>query len=233
MTSEDTWDSINKYDQGIFPVHYVISLVAAVIVFIIAKKPGKKTDFVVNLFLMLCYFWIGLGFFLIYKNELTMKIQYFQPVLMFAISFLFGIDLFKKKNHYQIPEPGIFKNITYFLIIYSIIGYPLIGWLLKHPYAVAVSGDIHLWVPILGAYPCPTTVFAIALFTASLPKVDITLMILLISWAVLSIVGKPIIEYRAYEDLVLFLAGVYGIWRLIDLRFWKLTGEKFTKTDAD
>ena len=215
MSTEDEWDLFNKYDQAFFPFHYIISAIALTLVFFIVVKPGKKTGVFANLFFMLCYLWIGTGFYLIYRNELTMRIQYFQPVLMFLIALCFGIDLVKGRNDYKIPENGINRIITIFLITYSIVGYPLMGWLLKHPYAVQISGSMFLWVPILGAYPCPTTIFAIALLTGSLPDVDWKVLSLLILWAILSVVGKPVLEYHAYEDIVLFIAGLYGVYMLI------------------
>lgn len=213
MPAEDEWDLFNRYDQAFFPFHYIISAVALILVYYVWAKPGKKTDFFANLFFLLCYLWIGAGFYLIYRNELTTKIQYFQPVLMFLIAFCFGMDLLKKRNEYRIPANGVFRGITIFLIIYSIAGYPLIGQLLNHPYSVRITENLILWVPILGAYPCPTTIFAIALLAGSFPKADGKVLILLILWAVLSIVGKPMAEYHAYEDIVLFLAGIYGACR--------------------
>ncbi len=215
MLTEDEWDLFNRYDQAFFPFHYIISAIAVILVFLVIKKPGKRTGMFANLFLMLCYLWIGAGFYLIYKNELTMRIQYFQPVLMFLIALCFGIDLFRGRNGFRMPGNRLQKILTISLIAYSIIGYPLMGYLLKHPYAVKTANDTLLWVPILGAYPCPTTIFAIALLSGSLPETDRSALILLIIWAIFSIIGKPIVEYHAYEDIVLFLAGLYGGYALI------------------
>lgn len=133
------------------------------------------------------------------------------PNNIFVIALFFFLDLKYKKNDYRIPQNPLLRIIILFLLAYSILGYPLVGWILKHPYMVELQGGFSLWVPILGLYPCPTTIFAIALLAGSLPRADIKTILAAVSWALPSIAGKPIVEYKAYEDLILFLAGIYGL----------------------
>ena len=90
-------------------------------------------------------------------------------------------------------------------------GYSLIGWLLGHPYSVKISRDFSICVPILGLYPCPTTIFSLSLLSLALPQGDKKVMIPLLFWGLFSIMKPPLRIYRVYEDLGLFFGGFYGL----------------------
>ena len=70
--------------------------------------------------------------------------------------------------------------------------------------------------------PCPTTVFALALLAAAIPKVDKKVYILLLVWA-LPAFGKCLGGFDLYEDCVLFWTGVYALIMLI--KNWKVIGK--------
>jgi len=215
MTSEKFWDLIHHYDTAIFPVQFVFSIVAIVLAVLIVRKPSPKLNRWVNLFLMICYLWIGVVFFLGFNKELSAQMRYFQPIVMFIIALLFGLDIITKKSNFEFPTARWHRGIVGFFLAYSIVGYPLIGWILGHPYSAEVSGNVSIWLPIFGVYPCPTTIFSLALLGSAFPRGDKKVMIPLLFWALFSIMGPPVRNYGVYEDIGLFLAGIYGLVILI------------------
>jgi hypothetical protein len=70
-------------------------------------------------------------------------------------------------------------------------------------------------------FPCPLTVFAIALVTAAAPNVDKKVFILLLPWALMGL-PKCFGALDCYEDCMLFASGIYGLVELI--RNWKSQG---------
>ena len=202
---------IHSYDALIFPAQFVFSIIAIVLLVFLARGPSKKLNMFINLFLMFCYLWIGIVFFLIFNRGLSIQMHYFQPILMFIIAFLFGLDVFMKKTNFEFPKSHLHRAFMLFFGAYGIIGYPLVGWILGHPYSVEIFGTFSIWVPILGVFPCPTTIFSLALLGAALPKADKKVMIPLLFWALCSITGPPILMYGVYEDFGLFLAGIYSL----------------------
>jgi hypothetical protein len=71
--------------------------------------------------------------------------------------------------------------------------------------------------------PCPSTVLAIALAVAAIPKVDKKAYIMLLPWALMGL-PKCLGAYQCYEDCILFAAGVYGLVMLI--ANWRAIGQK-------
>jgi len=169
---KEFWNLIHKYDVAIFPMQYIFSLIAIVLLMLMAKKPGDKLTKWFNLFLASCYLWIGIVFYLIYNSELSAKMHYFQPGLMFLIAFFFLLDIFLKRSEFKFSQNSWHNGFALFFMTYSIIGYPIVGWLLGHPYSAPISGTFSVWIPILGVYPCPTTIFSLSLLSLALPKGD-------------------------------------------------------------
>lgn len=212
---EEFWRLIDQYDGAVFPLQLVFAAVAVTLVVLVARRPGPGTTMLVKLFLAACYTWIGIVFFLIFNRRLCAQVGYFQPIVMFAITGLMCLDAWTGKTQFRWPRGIAHRLVMLALIAYSIVGYPVAGWLLGHAYEVEVTRGTFIWVPIVGVFPCPTTVFALALFVPALPRADKKVLIALLVWAVPSVLGPPMRHYGVYEDLGLFVAGVYGLLLLI------------------
>jgi len=135
--------------------------------------------------------------------------MWFGAPLFIIIAILFAVDVFAKKTEFRLPNARWQKYLTIFLILCTFL-YPLFEWFLGHCYPE---------ICMIGVFPCPTTAFALALLTAAIPKVDKKVYILLLFWALPS-VSKCFGMWGAYEDCVLFGAGVYGLIMLI--KNWKV-----------
>jgi hypothetical protein len=112
-----------------------------------------------------------------------------------------------KKTQFRPPEAAWKKGLT-LLWMALVFLYPAIGWPLGHLYPRM----------LLAMFPCPLTVFAIALVAAAAPKVDKKVFVLLLPWAWLAL-PKCFGALDCYEDCILFASGVYGLVELI--RNWK------------
>jgi hypothetical protein len=92
-----------------------------------------------------------------------------------------------------------------FVMAWGIILYPLTGYLLGHRYPR---------IPLFGAMPCPTNIFALGLLTAfASSRLEMIALYILSSMAVIGGVKAAFIGYggeRIYEDLALLLSGIFG-----------------------
>ncbi len=71
--------------------------------------------------------------------------------------------------------------------------------------------------------PCPSTVLAIILVTAAIPRTSRVTLALLLPWGLLSL-PKALGMFDCCEDAILFLAGVYGL--VILIIYWKKIGKE-------
>jgi hypothetical protein len=161
--------------------------------------------------LSFAFAWNGVVFFLVYADGPVY--DFFFAPLFIIISILFAVDIFAKQIEFRLPEGWWRRYATLFWILLWLF-YPLVGMALGR-------GFPRVCTPMNS---CPSTVFAISLVVAAIPKVDKKVYIMLLPWALMGL-PKCLGMYQCYEDCILFIAGVYGLAMLI--ANWRAIGQKF------
>jgi hypothetical protein len=208
------WSQVAAYNQALWPVIAIMVAAAAVLTYRVFFRPGAGTDLWMKLFLSVAFAWNGIVFFLVYvKNPIS---TFTGAPLFIIVSLLFAIDIRTQKTRFRAPE-ATWKRAVTVLWLLLVFLYPVIGWPLGHVYPSV----------LLPVFPCPLTVFAIALVSAAAPDVDRKVFVLLLPWALMGL-PKCFGALDCYEDCILFASGVYGLVELI--RNWNVrqikTGDK-------
>jgi hypothetical protein len=205
MSTEAFWTQVGAYNEAMWPIVMVMIAAAAFLTYRVFLRPGARTDLWTKAFLSFAFAWNGVVFFLIFqKNPISM---FAGAPLFIMVSLLFAIDIWTKKTRFRPPEATWKKGLTLFWIALVFL-YPVIGLPLGHAYPEM----------LLPLFPCPLTVFAIALVAAAAPNVDKKVFILLLPWALMAL-PKCFGSLDCYEDCILFASGVYGLVELS--RNWK------------
>jgi hypothetical protein len=207
MDTVTFWNQVITYNEATWPVQVLTILAAMYLTYSVFARPGDKTDVWMKTFLAFAFAWNGLVFFLVFlRNPVSM---FTGAPLFIIVSVLFAVDVFAKKTHFRLPEGGWMRGLTIAWVLLALL-YPLMGWPLGHVYPKV----------LLPLFPCPLTVFAIALVAAAVPYSDKKVFIALLPWALMGL-PKCFGVLDCYEDCVLFASGVYGLivlvknWRLI------------------
>ena len=205
IDKEMWWGIIGTYGKNIFPLQIITVIAAAVIVWLIIKKPGERTNIITRIYFLLCFASIGIVFFLIHGGLFPGIQEYVQAGLFITIAALFGADIFSKKIDFKLPEHRSHKIIT-LLLLFAVFVYPLIGMLAGHYFPGMI---------IVGTHPCPTAAFALVLLAAALPRTNKLLFVLLLIWAIPFPIFIQIPKFGVYEDSIMFLCGIYALVMLI------------------
>ncbi len=200
--AEKWWNQIGTYNEAIFPMQIVMLAVAFVLTCFLFAKPGPRINKFMKVYLSFVFAWNGIVFFLIFGEELPGK--YLGIPLFVLLGILMAWDIHTNRIQLKLPDTSWQRYLTFFLIICSFL-YPLIGYIFGHYYPRSCT---------FGVTPCPMTVFALALLTAAIPKVNKTIYVLLLLWA-LPAFGKCFGAMDLYEDCLLFWTGVYALILLI------------------
>jgi len=205
VSTEAFWTQVGAYNETMWPVATAMIVAAAFLTYRVFLRPGAKTDAWMKAFLGFAFAWNGIVFFLIFmKNPISM---FTGAPLFIIVSLLFAVDILTKKTQFQPPEATWKKGLTVLWIVLVFL-YPVIGWPLGHVYPKT----------LLPVFPCPLTVFAIALVAVAAPNVDKKVFILLLPWALMGL-PKCFGALDCYEDCILFASGIYGLVELI--RNWR------------
>jgi hypothetical protein len=206
MDTATFWTQVATYNETTWPVQALTIIAAAYLTYRVFAKPGPRTDVWMKAFLAFAFAWNGIVFFLVFlRNPISM----FTGVPLFMIvSVLFVVDIFAKKTHFKLPEGRWMRGLTIVWVLLAAL-YPLLGWPLGHTWPKV----------LLPLFPCPLTVFAIALVAAAVPDTDKKVFIALLPWALMGL-PKCFGALDCYEDCVLFAGGVYGL--IVLIRNWRL-----------
>jgi hypothetical protein len=188
----------------------VMIVVAAYLTYRVIAQPGPRTDVWMKLFLAIAFAWNGIIVFLFFlRNPVSM---YTGTPLFVIVAALFVVDVFTGRTQFRLPDGRWRRGLTIGWIL-LVAACPLLGMPLGHVYP-------RMLLPL---FPCPLTVFSIALVAAAAPRADKKLFVALLPWALMGL-PKCFGALDCYEDCVLFAGGVYGL--IVLIREWRAMGKR-------
>lgn len=191
-TAEQFWIVISNYNQATWHIQicFIVFIILAVI---LAMR--TRLVFLPKVILSLSCLYTGVIFFFIFDQSVTAFL--FAGPLFIATGFLFSYDALRHKEiEFKKFTPG---SIT--MLVMCIL-YPAVSFLLGHRYPAQV----------LYILPCPLISIGIVIYSRYKTRLFF-LQILMIIWAVTGLPKAFIFDVM--EDLILFMAGMYGICVMI------------------
>jgi hypothetical protein len=191
MDAAAFWKVIGEYNLN--TEVYQIALLALLVIGVLAsyftrfKWIAKVVLGVLNLF-------IAVFFFFRYGTEPIQR--YFALPLFAATAVLFFYDAIRNSQE-TISHPKPISIVL--MVLYA--AYPVVSVLFGGVFPQMVT---HIM-------PCPVATISIAVYSCY-KKRNLLLLILLSLWG---LTGVKAIIFSAYEDVILLLAGIYGVWLII------------------
>ncbi|PSB50493.1 hypothetical protein C7B67_14290 [filamentous cyanobacterium Phorm 6] len=201
FTTEEFLRVFEKYNQTIFPMQFVLTLVGIVAVGLaVSRKPFRNKT--ISGLLVFLWLWTGIIYHLIFFTKIS------PPAYVFGALFVFQGWLFlyegvvKNSLSFRASQKfyGIFGAM---FIAYALVIYPLIGYALGRTFPAS---------PTFGT-PCQTTIFTFGFLLWTDKKIPSSLLIVPILW---SIVGtSAALSFGIKEDFGLLIAGTIGTASII------------------
>jgi hypothetical protein len=201
MDASAFWEIIGRYNlnTGVYQIVLLSLLVAGILASYLSNNKwiAKAVLGVLNLF-------IALFFFLQFGTEPIQK--YFALPLFSACAILFFYEAVRHSEDI-ISRPSVAAIIL--MVLYA--AYPLMSTLLGGRFPQLVT---HIM-------PCPVVTISIAVYSCYKRK-NLVLLLLLTIWG---LTGVKALIFSAYEDIILLLAGLFGVWLIIQY-FYGLQSRK-------
>ena len=190
-----------QYNRAVWPgqiVLYLLALWVIVSVLIGMKNPGK----LIGAILGALWCWMGAvyhwGFFAAINKA----------AILFGLLFLLQGVLFIIAGPLQNRlsfRPGLDSSgvAGAFLLLYSLLLYPLLGAWLGHAYPQG---------PIFGV-PCPTTIFTFGILLWTSGRIPVFILVIPAVWSLIG--SAAVLQLGIYEDAGLLLSGIIGIFLIL------------------
>ena len=196
FTIQQFFQVFEKYNQAIYPIQFVLLLVAAVGIFLATSRKPSRNKIISGL-LGFLWLWTGIVYHLIFFTTIS------PPAYLFGTLFILQGLLFLyegvARNRLSFRASRRFDGILGAVFIaYALVIYPLIGYGL---------GRFFPSSPTFGV-PCPTTIFTFGLLLWADRKISLSVLIIPVLW---SLVGtSAAITFGVTEDFGLTVAATIG-----------------------
>lgn len=190
MDAQSFWKVIGHYNQDTVIIQIILLVFLAFA--IILERTSIKIS-LVKIVLGIANLFIGVVFFGIYGTE---PIQNFFALPLYIIcGILFLYEAWRNKTD-RLNKFHFFQIIL--LVLYVL--YPIISYIFGNRFPQMVT---HIM-------PCPIVSLSIAIY-ASYSRKNRLLLLLLTIWG---LTGIKSVVFSAYEDIILFICGIYGVYLL-------------------
>jgi hypothetical protein len=197
FTTEQLLNVFEQYNVTVWPGQLAI-LLLGLLAILLAWPGNDRFSRISSLILSLLWLWMGLIFHLIYFRRINQA-----GSLLFGTFFILQAAIFicegvlnsRLRFHFQADIYGLL-GVLFF--IYTLIIYPLLGYLLGHQYPA---------MPTFGL-PCPTTIFTFGLLLWATREVPLYILAIPFGWAVVGFNAAT--SLKIMEDFGLLMAALPG-----------------------
>ena len=215
FTFDEFLEMLERFNTGWWPLHLIMyALAVAAIYFAIRKTPfsGK----IVTGILVFFWIWVGTVFNLLYFSKLYPMAYLFVVLYILEGIILAWVGIFRKNLSFSV-RADLFGLVGAILIVYALIGYPLIA---------NFTGRSYPYLLLTGMMPCPTAIFTLGLLLWTEKPIPKTVPVIPVVYA---LTGFVPVKLGVVEDIGLIVAGVVtGILLMYRERFFNKHNGKTT-----
>lgn len=199
-------DLFASYNPAVWPAQVVAYALGLLALWLVARRPGRRTDQLTAGLLAAAWAWLGLVFLGRHAAQTdTLLAAAYGAMFLWQGWLLLRAGVVGDRLRFT-AGGGLSGRIGWALIGYAVVVYPLIGIALGHGYPES---------PLFGSAPCPTTIATFGLLLLARPPLARHLLAIPLVWAVLAPVAAV---GRGYvEDLGLVVAAISAV-ALVGLR---------------
>jgi hypothetical protein len=194
-----------NYNNALWPLQifaYLIGIVMVVALVRASLGADNKTHYFIGFGLVLLWVWAGIGYHGLYFS--TINTAAFLFAALFVLQALLLMYFTIRGRLKFAAASGISQWISWALIVYALLIYPLAGML---------SGHIYPEMPMFGTTPCPVTIFTVGVFVLAQPRVPRGLLVIPFLWSMLG--GSAVFVLGVKQDWPLLFCVLAIVFILI------------------
>jgi hypothetical protein len=201
FTIEQFFAVFKAYNLAVFPLQIIFYLGSLIAIYLTIKSYPLSGKIISGL-LSLLWLWMGIVYHIIFFATIN-KVAYLFGGLFITQGILFFVfSLFQDKFsfHFKKDTNGVTGML---LILFSLIIYPITGYLFGHIYPFS---------PTFGL-PCPTTIFTFGLLLLNVKRTPIIILVIPFVWSIIGFMAA--FQLGIVEDASLLIAGLFTAFLLI------------------
>ncbi len=194
FTFDEFLEMLERFNTDWWPAHVIMYALAAVAIYFAVRKT-RYSGKVVTVVLVFFWIWVGTVFNLLYFSKLYPMAYLFVVLFILEGIILAWEGLFRDRIAFRV-RADLFGLIGAILVIYALIGYPLIA---------NFTGRGYPHLLLTGMMPCPTAIFTLGLLLWTenpIPKIVPVIPV------IYALTGFVPVKLGVVEDIGLIAAGI-------------------------
>lgn len=197
FTADQFLDVFKNYNESVFPTQFILYLLSFIAIYF-ALKHHVNSGRVVSGLIAFFWLWMGMVYHLLFFTEINKAAYIFGGLFILqAILFLaYGVVNREISFGFQL---NINSLTGLLLIVFSLIIYPVLGYVFGHRYPAS---------PTFGL-PCPTTIFTFGILLLTDKKYPVALIIIPFIWSLIGFTA--VFQFGIWEDAALLFSGLITV----------------------
>ncbi len=184
------------YNAAVWPAQLLLYLLAVAIIMLVVRG-SRRSRRAAALGLGLLWVWVGIAYHWAHFTAINPAAWAFGAIFVVQGGLLLAHGIHDRPEEAE-EHRGWRGWIGSALLVYALIGYPLLG----------LAGHPALEVPILGV-PCPTTIYTVGIFFLWMRRVPRRLLVIPLLWAFFG--SSAVVLLGIVQDVGLLVAGLAGL----------------------
>lgn len=202
FTVEQFFAVFAAYNTAIWPAP-VVAYVLALAALALSWRPGPARGRIVAAILGVFWIWMGAAYHILYFSPINPAAFGFGALFLVQGLLFLYTGAVRGRLAFGF-RPTLAPIAGALLILYAMVGYPLLNAWLDHRYPAS---------PVFGVAPCPTTIFTFGLLLWSTAGVPRHLLIIPVLWAIVGTFAAVQLDVAADYGLGLGAAAAVALLR--------------------
>lgn len=202
FSRDQFFDVFVQYNSATWPLQ--LGFVAVALASVAAVYVQRDWDRAIAWILALFWAWMAIGYHFAFFSQIN------PAAWVFGAAYLLAAGLFARHAStatLRFSRPfGARHAAGLILIAYSLVGYPIVGWLAGHSYPRT---------PTFGL-PCPTTIFTLGMLLLARHPAPASLFVVPIAWSIVGTVAA--VELGVIQDYGLPVAAITSIFFFVHIQ---------------
>ena len=198
FTQEQFLSVFVGYNEAIWPSQIVAYLLGFAAVTALVR-PSPISDRLITGVLATMWLWTGIVYQALFFSEINKAAFGFGVLFILQGALITYVGLVRHQLRFGFAS-GITGFVGIAFLAYSVLLYPLIGWLSGHGYPA---------MPMFGVTPCPVVIFTLGFLLLSIGNFRLWLLVIPVVWSLIG--GSAAIFLDVPQDWLLLVSGLIAL----------------------
>jgi hypothetical protein len=197
FTAEQFFSIFARYNESVWPMQIILTLLALVVV-ILLFSASRHSSRLIAAVLSFFWTWMAIAYHFAFFTAINTAAWFFGVFFLAYALWFAWIGVIRNKIQFSL-QGGVRAWLGSLLIIFSLIIYPLLGYLFGHRSPA---------MPTFGV-PCPTTIFTLGILMFAKTPFPRSVFIAPVLWSAIG--SFAAFQLTVFQDYGLLIAGLIGL----------------------